>query len=1178
MYEGLLLSTGGGIITDLKKSAQQGEPTIIIGLGGTGVDALKVVKKKVYEQLMPDNPDADIPEYKHIGFLAIDTDDIDAGNGELYSLEKSECLNISVDNLNDKLKEDTGNTNEDKQPPEEFAWLQKGLSLQGERGAGTIRQIGRYCVFKNIDKITATIRSLVTDVIMNTKTPKVNVHIIAGISGGTGSGTFIDMCYIIRDLMNGNAKLFGYFFMPDVNLNKQEIANTPLIPDRIKNNGYAALKELDYTMNLGHEGKTFSQYYGGASMYSVKKTSEPLVDLCHLISSTDRNGVPISNGYMYSMNVVGEYILSYLAHVQVNTVKGTQAPPQTLDGHLANVQALVGAIKKKHGENLNYHILGASTAELPTREIGTYLASELYSRMKAGLTENEPNDNTAKNHADAMGLELNIFRKELYGEGDYKIYNAGAIQWEGANDFSIEDVLNTQIITDGEVNDTNIAMTDIILGPARLWREKNAGKLDENFKKLTRNLDDFDVIGEGANATTLISKVFKYLQNNIVMNFSYGAVYAAKLTHNDQGFSLNDRLSGIIGEAAEAKENRISDMQLRVKEIINSVKFCREKCTGIFATKKKQQEGIERYKNSIRAYYQNVFDIEVYQKVIEMADILQNQIDQDGYPNSLYPNYFKPLEKMLIELKATFEENSRFFNEPATNNDDFVWKIVSFDKIKGNVDNQFKQRIKNVSAGYGDFIKNIMEQYDKWVDGDRNKVEKMITSYISNMFAPVLSASMDSYLNDEYGTHDNPVALQKKIETDLLTNGVLAKANPKFHINGAYTIAFAQKHDLTIPDIESNVKAAANSIANGSSLNIRCITARNNKKLASGRIVAVKFESGVPLYAYGLIDDLENQYESIGTSEGRHLYEITDRNKEIDWANLQSFIPYSIKPSACADGKELEALYGIAENRGIIVPNQFNTAEYDVYELNEPHKRNKNDFMKDGNLDVNELNSYIKELNSYIDSNGKLNIGDNANIKAVRKLLNDGSVDKVSGKNYKKQCRIDYFIRFRGLQEIVKESMKILDDVEEAIKEAAKWQNEGAEREKTIKLITDALCFDFFEGGIGKCTYNGVDLWNGTMEYSKFPVYQIYKTFNSDAFTDIERKALENDVNNKLNTLEPADAEKVEKIKAKYIDNANTGIISVMKQAAVLTESGDIETVYKLFEGEIQALLNLFAM
>ena len=365
--------------------------------------------------------------------------------------------------------------------------------------------------------------------------------------------------------------------------------------------------------------------------------------------------------------------------------------------------------------------------------------------------------------------------------------------------------------------------------------------------------------------------------------------------------------------------------------------------------------------------------------------------------------------------------------------------------------------------------------------------------------------------------------------------------------------------------------------------------ARDNKKLASGRIFAVKFESGIPLYSYGLIDELERQYNAGGTGIiGRHLYEITDRNKDINWTNLQSFIPYSVNPSACADGEELKKLYYDAEKRGIIVENQNNPdAEYNIYAIKKPTKKNRNDFMNtDGNLDVNELNSYINGLKSYINGDGKFDDSpnpdgsNNVNIKAVNKLLNDGNVAKneEGDIDYRETCRIDYFIRFRGLQEVVKESMKILDDVEEAIKEAAKWQNEGAEREETIKLITNALCFDFFEGGIGKCIYNGVDLWNGTMEYSKFPVYQIYKTFNSDAFTDTERKALGNDVNNKLNTLEPADAEKVEKVKAKYIDNANTGIISVMKQAAVLPEYGDIETVYKLFEGEIQALLNLFAM
>ncbi len=330
MYEGLLLSTGGGIITDIKKSAYQGEPTIIIGLGGTGIDALRVIKKKVYEQLIPDNTDGDIPEYKRIGFLAVDTDYIDTDYGEPYDLERKECLNISVDNLNRKMKDDIASSNK------EFAWLQPNLDLKGQRGAGAKRQVGRYCVFKNIDEIIATIRSLVTDVIMDTNTPKVNVHIIAGISGGTGGGTFIDMCYIIRDLLGSDATLFGYFFMPDVDLGKPGISAN--VAKHIKSNGYAALKELDYTMNLSKSGDSFSQYYGGASMYSVKETSAPLVDLCHLVSATERNGVPIPDGYMYSLNTVGEYILSYLAEVEVEF--GDRVSSKTLVGHLASIRPL----------------------------------------------------------------------------------------------------------------------------------------------------------------------------------------------------------------------------------------------------------------------------------------------------------------------------------------------------------------------------------------------------------------------------------------------------------------------------------------------------------------------------------------------------------------------------------------------------------------------------------------------------------------------------------------------------------------------------------------------------------------------------------------------------------------------------------------------------------------------
>ena len=1163
MYEGLLLSTGGGVITDREKSEQQGEPTIIIGLGGTGIDALKVVKKKVYEQLYPDNPGGEIPKYEHIGFLAIDTDDISNGE-DIYSLRKNECLSIKVNGLVKKMENDIAHEYK------EFDWLQKDLNQLREEGAGMVRQIGRYCLFKNINEIKSKIKKL-KDEVTQDAVPNVNVHIIAGISGGTGSGTFIDMCYIVRELLGTASTLFGYFFMPDVNLSKEGVDTKG--ERRIKGNGYAALKELDYTMNLVNEGKTFSQYYGGEGGHSVKETSMPPVDLCHLISAREQNGVLIKNGYMYSMNIVGEYILSYLAKAE--DYNGTAL---TLAGHLANVNSLVGATNKKHGENLNYNILGASVAELPTREVGTYLAAKLYEKLEKGLVENEPKEADARHHADAMELKFSIFKEKLMA-GISDAY--AGIDWD-SDDFTIEDILNTKIIANGKVvEDTydtaNISIRKIILDPARRWESDSKGKLEGNFEKLIKDLDDFKAIEEGTTATTLISKVFQYLQNKIVSDFGYGAVYASRLTHNDHCYSLNNRLSEIIETADNEKGNCKTDREARVRDIIEAVKSCRENGTGILATKKKQRKYIEAYKNAIRGYFQNEFDIKLYENIMNMAGKLKMQIDSDNYSKSLYHNYFKPLEDMLLKLKATFKRNSEYFDGSDVRNDEFVWKIVEFKKIQGHVDYGFNKKVGNdVSEEYKSFVSMLMSKYGEWIDNNTANIEHMISTYMQGMFNTLLNMTMEDYLNNEYNTKGKPEALKQNIRNNLLTGGVLAKAQPKFYIDTAYDISPAIRHVLNVPKTEQNVCDAAKDIAANatkeSPLDLRCTGLEN-------KIFAVKFESGIPLYAYGLIDELEEEYNSGGADGiGRHLYEITERNESINWANLQSFIPYSIKKSACADGEELEKLYYEAEKRGVIAENKHNAVKYNVYELNEPVIKKKDDFMKEGRVDMNELNSYVEKLRGYTDDSGKLNVdnGKNKNIKNVKQLMSDGL--NAKDYDYRETCRIDYFVRFRGLQEVVKESMRILDDVEEAIKEAAKWQNEGAEREETIKLVTNALCFGFFKGENEDSiyTYNDVVLFHGGMDYSKFPVYQIYKTFISDAFADAEREKLKNDVTNKFMELKAADKERAEAIKARYIDDARTGIVNAMKQAAVHAESGDIETVYKLFEREVQALLNLF--
>lgn len=69
----------GGIINSFAQVPQSEEPVVVIGLGGTGIDAITRLKRKLYEQIEPDNKEEvrDIgvkPKYRHIKFLGIDVD------------------------------------------------------------------------------------------------------------------------------------------------------------------------------------------------------------------------------------------------------------------------------------------------------------------------------------------------------------------------------------------------------------------------------------------------------------------------------------------------------------------------------------------------------------------------------------------------------------------------------------------------------------------------------------------------------------------------------------------------------------------------------------------------------------------------------------------------------------------------------------------------------------------------------------------------------------------------------------------------------------------------------------------------------------------------------------------------------------------------------------------------
>lgn len=93
IYSKLSLRTGGGIVSELQQAEQvKNTAALLIGLGGTGIDCLKEIKKQMRVSIKPDNPGAEVPVYEHIRFLAVDNEN-DEEKEELF--KKEEIFDLS---------------------------------------------------------------------------------------------------------------------------------------------------------------------------------------------------------------------------------------------------------------------------------------------------------------------------------------------------------------------------------------------------------------------------------------------------------------------------------------------------------------------------------------------------------------------------------------------------------------------------------------------------------------------------------------------------------------------------------------------------------------------------------------------------------------------------------------------------------------------------------------------------------------------------------------------------------------------------------------------------------------------------------------------------------------------------------------------------------------------------
>ncbi len=251
-------------------------PTLFIGIGGTGMEVLMRVRRRILNTLwggagMRTRVES-LADFPVAQFIQFDLDTgavIDSGRAQSDDLQFDLIKFSDEDKIVEAFDMDKYSRDDDalEKYPHIKDWLSltprkiRELGIDPSKGAGQIRAISRLYFFdkyaKVRDKIRLKLKTLkaglsherqLSQLGLKMESSKFRIVVVGSVAGGTGSGAFLDMGLLARWLAKtevGHADVELMLFLPT--------GYSGANKDRTEANGYAALMELESAM-LGNKG------------------------------------------------------------------------------------------------------------------------------------------------------------------------------------------------------------------------------------------------------------------------------------------------------------------------------------------------------------------------------------------------------------------------------------------------------------------------------------------------------------------------------------------------------------------------------------------------------------------------------------------------------------------------------------------------------------------------------------------------------------------------------------------------------------------------------------------------------------------------------------------------------------------------------------------------------------
>lgn len=625
--------------------------TMIVGIGGTGCDAIRELRKKVVEVY----GSLDAEEIKDLlGFLYIDTDSKEIQTsidtrlsardqtqeqeqqerrwevlGHSIRLNPDEYVIIKASEI-DQILSNIESYPQFKEwfPTDQLKAINK--SSKDTAGARQIRPLGRFAFTWKINEIRdAFIRKL-----NSLKTPPgggdTYIYIVCSVSGGTGAGMFLDFTNAIEEWSPGNSFVkTAFLVMPGM---------STLRGDRYLVNAYAALLELNYFNISEHQ-------------FLLPQGSEPIkrapFDLCYLIGSDNEKGVQLDLNALPSM-------ISHRIFLDFDTSDSSVGA--TMRGRLNNAATnrdfdLVDPFNgNKHSQN--FSTFGLSTIQFPIDQVIELTSQRLVSMMfERWMQENVQAPKNVAERTRELAGNVKLTDDFLLGNKDF---------------FDDQQFDNYQSEVKVFVNKLN---AKISAAPNNLLA---LGQQDlENFEGTYRNKGILPFYQELQKDADGMARVIMTEVENRVSQISleYGFDYAGKILEQLM-LDLSEKKAGYL-ESKGACEKKAMNTQKRSLPIFE--KELNEAEFSMLFKKRKRKEAITNYLEVVRAYLENRIGAQAYTLGDKIAEIVLQKLEE-------LTDQMKECIDAIDNTLAEFEEESKrwetFFKRKIENEREFNGSII----------------------------------------------------------------------------------------------------------------------------------------------------------------------------------------------------------------------------------------------------------------------------------------------------------------------------------------------------------------------------------------------------------------------------------------------------------------------------------------------------------------------